>query len=244
MHRVAVLALMLGACKPNPPPGATWIAPLDGQTDVGVDAALRVVVEQLQLPTDYPLPDDFLRVVDLDGDGTFLPGVVSLVEVSGTEATEIRFTMDGGWQPAKRYAWSIGELPALDRAPEFNLPEAAYGEAVFGTTGDLDVLDVAVETSGRVCALLSRQIAEAGGPVTATLDDAPVELGAIDLQPESAFLDGEPIAEDGVTVACFGDLEVTAGSSLRLWWGDAGPWRVTLDDRTIRDVILARRSPR
>lgn len=230
------LILLVAACEPNPEPGATFIAPLHGQTDVAPATALRVHVGELQLPPDYPVPTDFIRVVDLATDG-FVPGALRY------EGDDVRFEPEGGWLAGHRYAWSVGELEPLDRAPEYTFPESVFGEAVFATSGDIDVLEATIDTDGRVCAILSRKLDAIEDELTITLDDEPVEIGDVSLHPEDLWVDTAVLDEgdEGVTVACFPDLVVSPGTSLRIWWADRGPWQATLEALDLAELLRERR---
>jgi len=237
--RHIVLPLLLIACRAEPETGETWISPVDGKSDVLLDVPLRVHVGGLQLPPDYPLGDDFIRVVDIDRGG-FVEGRILL------EGDVVSFVPDGGWEPGRRYVWSVGELPTLERGPEHFFPESLYGEALFATTHELEVLEIVLHHDSLVCAVLSRDLDAITDTVTATLDDHPVELGPVMLHHEVEWLADAPpeLLEQSVSVACFPELEAPDGASLRLWWGEAPSFQARLEGADLRDVLIGRRRAR
>lgn len=235
MRRV-LLSLLLLACRAEPERGDAWISPVDGKTDVQPHVPLRVHVGGLQLPVDYPLSDDFIRVVDAD-DGGFVPGRIRL------ERDIVSFIPDGGWELDKRYVWSIGELPTLDRGPEHFFPEELYGEASFATTQLLDVLEGTLHDDGSVCMMLSRKLIELHELVRITVDEVPVDPGPVSLHSESLWLDDFPVEliDEGVTIACFPELQVAPGASVRVWWGNRPSFQTRIDLRDMREVLIGRR---
>lgn len=235
MRRI-LLPLLLVACRPEAQTGDAWISPVDGKTDLPLDAPLRVHVGGLQLPPDYPVGQDFIRVVDVE-EGGFVPGRVVI------DRDVVTFFPDAYWQPGRHYVWSIGEMPRLDRAPEHEFPESLYGEAVFATTHDIEVLDLTIHGGGLVCAVLSRHLDAITDRVTATLDDHPIDVGQVMLHGEAQWIEDAPpeLLEHGVTVACFPDLPADAGASLRVWWGPRPPFQSRLESRDVRELLFERR---
>lgn len=235
MRRV-LLCLLLLACRAEPEMGDIWISPVDGKTDVELHVPLRVHVGGLQLPPDYPVPDDFIRVVDVESGG-FVPGRIL------PSHDVLSFIPDGGWEPGKQYVWSVGVLPTLDRGPEHFFPEAVYGEATFATTQHLDVLEGIVQNDGRVCLMLSRKLLRVFEMVRMTVDEIPVDPGPVALHAESLWLDDFPVEliDQGVTIACFSELQVEPGASVRVWWGSRPPFQTHVERRDMRDVLVQRR---
>lgn len=134
-------------------------------------------------------------------------------------------------------------MPRLDRAPEHEFPESLYGEAVFATTHDIEVLDLTVDRGGVVCAVLSRHLDGVTDLVRATLDDQPIDIGQVMLHGEAQWLEDAPpeLLEYGVTIACFPDLPPAPGASLRVWWGSRPPFQSRLAARDLRDLLIERR---
>lgn len=233
MRRALPLSLLIAAgCQPDPEPGPHWIAPMDGQTRVSESAALVVHVGGLQLPSDYPLPEDFIRVVDL-GTGGFVPGALSISD------EEIRFEPRNGWEPGARYAWSVGDIEALDRAPELGIPGPLYGEAVFDTGPALEVLELALDQD-QLCAVLSHVVDDVDpAGIVLTIDDEPVPVSTVHLHGEQDFVSAS--VEEGVSVACFPGPTDLIGRTVRIWWGQSGPFGAQISERPVHEALLLRR---
>lgn len=223
--RTAVATLALCACAPLPgeSPPAAFIAPLDGQTAVPAGLDLLVSTRGIDLPEDYPLSDDVIRVVDLD-DGGLIRGTVL------RDGAELRFRAAGGWEPGHRYLWSVSEPPSAAREPTLELPDEVLGDASFEAGTGRAVLDAGVDGSGQLCLLLSLWLDVPPTDLALELDGAPVDPTWY-LRDEWAtaraahLLPGDP----GVSLACATELAPRRGQGLRVAWGDEPPVWFVLD---------------
>ncbi len=237
--------LLLGACDPpEDPRGVGFIAPLDGQSNVATNQDLLIRTGGLDLPDKYAIPQSFIQVVNLT-EGGFVSGEVVRDE------DDIRFLPNKAWEADTRYVWSISQIPALPRTPEYDFPENLTGEAVFDTSPAVDVLDIGLEEDEegkglRPCGLFSREIVAPNAEVNITIDDVIVDDVTFDIYSEDEWAKEsyKRVQDDpGVSVVCFngiGDLE--GGESLRLWWNESGPWQAILDSGTdVSTALMARR---
>jgi len=143
---VLMAAIGLGGCETTTQ--STYITPFDGQTDWPVEQPLEVALAREELPPDYPVDPDLLRVVDLT-DGGLVEGDVVL------DGRFLRFYPAEGWSPATDYAWTLSAPLVRNREPQLLVPPVLRGDARFSTAGHLEVVS-AVTEEGRTCLQLSR----------------------------------------------------------------------------------------
>ena len=217
--------LVLCACAPvEPQPRQPYIAPLDGQTAVAPSVDLLVSTGGLDLPPDYPVDANTIRVVDLD-EGGLVKGEV------WRDGSDLYFTPKDEWTSGHTYAWTIADTPSDGRQPQHDLPIEVLGDATFRAGDGAAVLDAGVGNLGAICLLLSRAVASVPPDLRMTVNGDPVD-GTWEIRDEWA--PGRRIkllAEDaGVKLACLLDAPpVQGGESLRVWWGAEGPWHFPLD---------------
>jgi hypothetical protein len=233
--------LFAGCTEPDSQAEASWVSPLDGQT--GWDPAQPLVAfsNTMDIPPDYPLPE-LVRVVDID-EGGVIPGRVE------RSSTLITFTPDDPLPENRRFGWVIDVPDPVPHGPSLVVPDRLREPLVVDTSPRIDVLAGSVDDVGLVCVVLSRVLTgEDRG--SWRLAVGPVEVGeAVGfLVPRSEWgpdLD-LPEGDLGVDVLCFdfaGSGEpnpdptepppVSAGEEIRLWWGDSGPWLITLAEGSI-----------
>ena len=224
MRRLTALVLLCACAPETGDPGPAFIAPLDGQTGVPEDLDLMIATGGLDLPADYPVAQEALRVVDLEAGG-FVKGELR------RESADLLFRPDGGWKAGHRYTWTLADVPAGPRQPQHELPPEILGEASFQAVDGTAVLDAGIGNLGAICLLLSRAVDEMPADLALTLNDEAVD-GTWEIRPEWApgrrirLLQEDP----GVNLACLLDPPaLTGGESVRVWWGDDGPWHFTLD---------------
>jgi len=192
----------------------------------------------LAMPPDYPLPE-LVHVVDLDRGGR-VQGAVTLQDHT------LRFTPANGWRPNTRYAWTVNPLQTPPHGPESSVEAGLVGTAAFDTTPRLDLLAAVVPSPQKACMVWSRPLTtDDTGELRITIDDAEVTADAIilDLVPRAEWgvsFDLEP-EDPGVNILCMrGEAEtvpLTPGSILRVWWGNEGPWREELAERSLADAV-------
>lgn len=227
------LLLALSACvAPYGDPAPAHIAPLDGQTAVAGTVPLRAETGGLDLPPDVPVPSETIRVVDLDGGGLVAGEVVR-------DQHTLRFEPKRPWVAGHTYVWTVSDGPDDTRQLGLDLPEAILGDARF-RAGDGDaVLDaVYSDRTGDLCLVLSRTV-DGAPDLALTVNDQPVEptwhLRAEDgiAQLENTLHRDDP----GVSLACTTDLPtVEAGTRVRAWWGESGPWSFVVAASALRGV--------
>lgn len=227
MTRVLPLILapsLLGACvDPESPAAPPYIAPLDGQTAVASDVDLLVSTGGLDLPPDYPVDPDALRVIDLEAGGA----------VKGElwrEGSLLVFTPKQGWTEGHTYAWTLQEPPDDTRQAHLDLPASLLGDATFRAGDGATVLDAGIDLDGSVCLLLSKAVQGVPPDLVVEISGEPAD-GAWELRDESPDSGIELLPQDpGVRIACLLDApELAGGESLRVWWGAGGPWFFALD---------------
>lgn len=233
--RTLPLFIALTGCASGDFEQRAFVAPLDGQSAVPVDMPLLVRAGNLDLPPDYPLPDNFVRVVDLIDGGL----VAGLVERNGGD---VIFRPESDWKPDHRYAWTLDDVLAVPHSAEFSLPDHLLGTGVFDTSASLFLLDAAKHPEeNAVCLVFSRPVDETDASgIRITVDDAPVDdltLWPIDPdawnQPHD-LLDGDT----GGDVMCMTtDVELAEGAVIRMWWSDAGPWNATIKPEAVEQIM-------
>jgi hypothetical protein len=244
-----LLALTACGTPDAPPPGDHYLSPLDGQTAWSREGALTAVAEDMDLPPDYPLPD-LIRVVDL-ASGGLVAGTVERGDGF------LRFTPERRFRANARYAWSVDVPEPLPHGPSLGFPAALAQAAVFDTSDDVAVLAATREADNRLCLVMSRLLGaddegtwslnaegEAIAPTAAAI--VPREEWAADF----AFPAGDP----GVDALCFAPPTLPeepedeapgrwprVGETLRIGWGDRGPFTVDVAEGPFTDAIVALR---
>jgi hypothetical protein len=212
-----------------PGPGPTFIAPLDGQTGVPLNAPLQLRVERLGNPQGYPLPEELIRVVDLESGG-FVPG--RLV----ARGPDVLFVPIDPWRPGASYAWVVSQPAHRARQPELRVPPEVLGEAVFHTASGPALLE-AVLDDGELCLLLSEP-ADALPWATITVGGEPLDLGPPTVVdplrdiPELELLDEDP----GAGALCFAAPAGVARRDVLRGGGEA----VEIRERSLLDAVAAR----
>jgi hypothetical protein len=237
MRLLLALAFVAGCAGEDPHPAAVYIAPFVGQTGVALDTPLFVRHGASEIPLDYHTQAP-VRVVDLD-QGGFVAGSVDF------DGDDLSFTPDGGWAEGRRYAWTVDPMYGVAHGPLLGVNDNVDGTGAFTAGYDPTVLGAGLFQDG-VCLLLSQPWDEKEFTVTA--NDVPVD--DIEVQ-----LIDRPTADDDTDwhshfpgdVACLdGAVPVAAGSALRVYWGERGPWRVIVSAQHPDDLfaVLHRASAR
>ena len=99
-----------------------YIAPLDGQTAVATDLPLFVEIGDISMPPDLPIPEDFIRVVDLVDGGTVAGELVR-------DDTRVDFVPSVPWSEAGTRGVCCRLSVTL--GPQFQFPAHLLGTAVF-----------------------------------------------------------------------------------------------------------------
>ncbi len=226
------MVLALAACNSGLElPAQTWITPLDGQTAVALDTPLRVHMGDARIPKDYEVPQ-MIRVMDLDGEG-FLTGQVEVVD------DVLQFSPQGGWAQDHHYAWIFDPVDDAPHGPEFEFPDATTGAMPdFKTTEAIEVLGAGLDDLDRPCLVFSRRLQVTdNGEITVTVNGIHLEDTWSEALPEeqwSAF----PESFD-VDVTCINtSTPLSEGAIMRVWLGEAGPWRAELGAEDIQDTIV------
>lgn len=245
MHRPWLLALLLAgaACGSGDEPVETlrYASPLDGQTGWPVDQPLTVYAESMSIPPDYPL-EPLLRVVETTTGG-FVEG-----RVTRTGDT-LTFTPRSDWLAEGRYTWAVDIPEPVPHGPELTFPETVEGEFAFSTGPRLDVLAGGIDADGRACVILSRPSQpDDAVPWSVTIGTERTDgvvlslLDRTDWSSDLTFPAGDP----GVDVLCLDGVEepdgpafddLTPGTIVRFERGEAGPWRVELEDATPTQLV-------
>jgi hypothetical protein len=228
--------LLLSGCPdPEGVDDRAFIAPADGQSNVSNDQVLLVRTGSLEMPPNYPLPSNFIRVIDL-AEGGHVPGAVV------RSGDDLLFIPDSPWQSDRRYSWTVDEAASGAHGPEFSFPEELQGTAVFDTSSDLWLLAATTDPDlGLTCLVFSRPLAASEvGDINVTVDDVPVsdvtfqELPAQAVTRSFALLEGDA----GLGVFCLVTAqELEVGNAFRLWWGGEGPWSTELLGNTVSEVL-------
>ncbi len=222
----------LGCAQPADAP--SFVAPLDGQSGVALNAPLQVHLGAARYPVESALPPSLVTVVDV-GTGAEVEG-----QLRRGEWPDVLFVPDGGWAADGRYVWSVRQPTPLARQPELQVPSGLVGEARFTTAALPELLDAVVTDGGRLCLLLSGDAAAAELPDSLLLNDQdwPIE-GAEWVRPQ---LDDPALtlleADDGVVAACL-DAPVDAGDVVRLEL-DSDTWQVQVTDLDLLDIVRQR----
>jgi len=195
-----------------------------------------IEVGNISMPPDLPIPEDFVRVIDLDAGGL----------VSGElhrDETRVYFEPSAVWAEGGRYAWSVLPLERHPHGPQFQFPDHLLGTAVFETSDSMQLLASGVDSiEKRTCMVFSRVLtsSDTGGFVV-TVNDVPLDDATFGILEAGDW--GLPYAlevdDAGVTVVCFttaSDIEV--GARLRVWAGGLGPWNVVLEEQNAEDLMI------
>lgn len=200
------------------------ISPMDGLTAVSPDEPLVAYGAAREIPPGYPL-GDLITVVDL-ADGGYVDGEVMV------EGTDLSFYPAQNWSGDRRYAWTVGEDEHVTHGPELPIPEESRGTAVFSRIGRPEALGAWSEDPD-VCVLLSQpEVALNVRDLRLTVNDVAVE--SFNLHEVALGVDA-PVT--GVCISA--TLPIGAGSTLRVWWGNEGPWRFNAED-TSSDALIQR----
>lgn len=251
------------ATEDDPTEVERYLSPLDGQTGWDPSAPLTAVATDLDLPSDYPLPE-LIRVVDLETDG-LIPGRVE------RSASWIRFFPDEPLPAERRYAWTVDVPDTLPHGPELRFPQALMEPAIVSTESGVDALAASIEADGRVCVVMSRLLTEQDtGTWTWNVEGTSLAVPTARLVPITSWpVQFELPAEDpGVDVLCFdpqqapgqdpddtdtgdtdedpepngepppNDRRVQVGDTLRLDWGGRGPWTLDVEPGPYTNAVL------
>jgi len=215
----------------------SYIAPLDGQTAWPLDLPLQVKSSEIEVPPDYDAPPT-LRVYDLTTGG----------EIEGTvlsEDTGLTFVPHRDWLPRRRYIWNLDPVTSVPHGPDLSVPLDLDGVATFETDDPLKLLAGGVDESDRMCLVFSRVILpQDGGCCDITINDIALEEPFFEILSQSSIGEPYPLlaGDTGVDIICVSsDTPIAAGASLRLWWGDEGPWKIDLQAATANDLIVGLR---
>jgi hypothetical protein len=221
------------ACRTPEEAGAvpSYIAPLDGQTGIPEDLPLFLAGAAADTPPEYPVADS-VRVVDLETGG-FVPGATE------RDGDDILFFPNHPWHKRRAYAWAIDQPVANAHGPEGGFPDALPGVALFQTTQTLELLGAAMD-AGRACLILS----QSGAPLPAnppqiSVDDGEVHAASVVGLRQATWDPGFELLEDDpyVDVWCIADASIAPGQTLRVWWGDFGPWHFTVSAGSLPELI-------
>jgi hypothetical protein len=213
-----------------------YIAPLDGQSNIPLDLRLMVEVGDISMPEDLPVPEDFIRVIDLNEGG----------EVSGElrrEGTRIYFEPSENWGDGGRYAWSILPLERHPHGPQFRFPDHLLGTAVFQTDQAIELLATGLDSiEERTCMVFSRPlVGDDNSAFAVTINDVALEDPVFQVLEAGDW--GLPFAlaprDEGVSVICFSTTTpIVAGARIRVWAGGIGPWNAFLEEKTAEDLMI------
>jgi hypothetical protein len=213
-----------------------YIAPLDGQSAVLTTMALMVEIGNISMPPDLPIPEDFVRVIDLNEGG----------QVRGElrrDGTRVYFEPSEVWATGGRYAWSVLPLERHAHGPQFRFPDHLLGTAVFDISESLQLLATGVDSlEERTCMVFSRALTAADtGSFAISINDVALEDATFEILEAGNW--GLPFALDsedlGVSVVCFRSASVIeAGARLRVWVGGLGPWNTFLEEQTAEDLMI------
>ncbi len=145
--KFSLLFVALTACTSEPPTGAVFASPADGQSAFDRDGTLVVSAPLLAVPVDYPTPQA-IRVVDLQTDG-FVDGTVA------TDGVLLTFTPSTRWRRNARYAWTVDVPESLPHGPQFEADEGIEDAAIFDTSDSLSAL-TAGRLDNQLCFVMSR----------------------------------------------------------------------------------------
>jgi hypothetical protein len=227
---VSLLAAQLSCTPIN---HQSFVSPADGQTAVPRDLDLLVNRGALEIPPDYPV-GDLIAVVDLD-DGGIVPGTVT------RDGADLLFHPDEPWRANRRYAWTVGGDDHDPHGPELPVPAALQGTSSFYTSVDVELLAAGLDDDGQACVVLSRPVAGLDRDhVRVTLNDVEVPDATVVVAPPESWDPGYELLGDdpALDVVCVTTATpVDAGAEIRIWWGDRGPWRLTVQDAALSDVV-------
>jgi hypothetical protein len=218
----AIPLLFLLACADQAANSGGHIAPFDGQTQVLLDQSLQLVAPGLDMPGDAPLPTDILSVINLETGG-FVQGAAT------RSGNTVEFTPSVKWQHGFTYRWSVTQPLPESRRPQVVVPPALLGDATFKAGNGSAILDAGVAEDGALCLLLSRHVVSMPDTIEMTLDEVAIDIsgGIWQLRHELDEVSLDlPFGDRGATVVCWTDAPgVIDGASMRVWWGERGPWQ-------------------
>jgi len=210
-----------------------FIAPLDGQTGYPTGLPITVTSDRIDLPDDYLTPD-LIRVSDLDT-GAEIVGNLTFSDDG------VQFVPNQDWRTNRRYIWTIDPPIPVPHGPELDFPDHLIGTAIFDTSKRLKLLNAGVDAEGNTCMVFSRTItSDDSGTLRVTVNDIEVEDAIYSILEPASVGNQYTLQPDdeGVSVVCFQTaLPIDSGASLRLWWGNEGPWRVDLIDATPDELV-------
>ncbi|MFT6157977.1 MAG: hypothetical protein ACJAZO_003116 [Myxococcota bacterium] len=229
--KFSLLFVALMACTSEPPTGAVFASPADGQSAFDRDGTLVVSAPLLALPQDYPTPQA-IRVVDLSTDG-FVDGSVT------TAGGLLTFTPSDSWRRNARYAWTVDVPNSLPHGPQFEADDGIEDAAIFDTSDSLTAL-AAGRQEGLLCVVMSRtpSRSELNG-LTLDLDDEAIEDAQFELldvgvwEPE---LEGRSDGDPGLGVACTGAGDA---SFARLYTSDTDSSLVEISSDSPNQLVAA-----
>lgn len=213
-----------------------YIAPLDGQSAVAADLRLMLEIGDISMPEDLPIPEDLIRVIDLNEGG-------DVVGELRREGTRVYFEPVEPWEDGGRYAWSVLPLERHPHGPQFRFPQHLLGTAVFHTSDSIEMLASGLDSlEERTCMVFSRPLTGADSSAFAvTINDVGVDDAVFEVLEAGDW--GLPFAletgDDGVSVVCFSSSSsIEAGARIRVWAGGNGPWNTFLEEKTADDLMI------
>ena len=234
---IFIFALGLASCPGGGEQSTrAFIAPLHGQSDVPVAMELMLRTGGVSWPPNYPIPEGFIRVVDLQ-EGGLVNGIIY------RSGDDILFKPSQPWEPNRRYSWTVDMVNSEPHGPEFYFPENLMGTAAFDTSNDLALLGASYEaTEDQICMVFSRPLtANDAGELVISVDDVLIDDAVLELLTDEDW--GKPydlLPDDGgIGIMCLQtEVDVEVDDALRVWWGNDGPWHVRLRDSDIEQVVI------
>jgi hypothetical protein len=227
-----IAAFLAGCDDPTLNPQDSFVSPLAGQTGVPSDMELLVRGGAVEIPPDYAV-GDVIRVVDLE-DGGFVAGQVLM------EGWDLRFVPEEPWADGRRYAWTVDPAGHVPHGPELPIPANLVGTSAFGTSEAIDLLGSTLDDDQRACLVASHPLEEAG-EVRITANDVEVEDVTLEELREIEWVPGfarDP-SDPYVQVWCVNSATpIAAGAVLRVWWGEQGPWSLTVREIPVEDLVI------
>ena len=216
-----------------------YIAPLDGQTAVATDLPLFVEIGDISMPPDLPIPEDFIRVVDLVDGGTVAGELVR-------DDTRVYFEPSEPWSENGRYAWSVLPLERHPHGPQFQFPAHLLGTAVFDTRDTLELLATGFDVlENRTCMIFSRKLtASDTGSIAVTVNDVAIDDAIVQILEAGDWgmayaIDSD---DDDVSVACLTTASpIQVGARVRVWMSGLGPWTSFLEEKTSSEMMISLR---
>jgi hypothetical protein len=229
--KFSLLFVALTACTAEPPTGAVFASPADGQSAFDRDGILVVSAPLLAVPEDYPTPQA-IRVVDLETDG-FVDGTVA------TDGVLVTFTPSTPWRRNARYAWTVDVPESLPHGPQFEADEGIEDAAIFDTSDSMTAL-AAGRQDDQLCLILSRAPTDSElSGLTVDLDDVPfadAEFTSIDAEMWEPDLPGRSDGDPGLGVIC---TDAGEAAFARLYTSDSDSSLVEISSDSPEQLVAA-----